>query len=402
MNSLDNKNNPYDVLKSQLIDRLSKVYLSMKSSNIVIWGTGAYGKWLLSFMTLLGTNKKVCCFCDSFHDDSKLYYIENIPVYSPSKCASLFHSAVFIIASDYYEEILNSISKSSYSDIDTFVLDYDNKMLEKQLIYYTNPPDPKRVVGFNYTWFPIYKKAQKSRELKKMLDYIDANLADQESRDIIHNRCNTFLTGDLTYIDRNVINRHTYFSQEFYSISKDEILFDCGAFTGDTIEDFVSFTNKKYKKIVAFEPDEKNLVKLKSLVEKENLPNVEISQSATGKKNGKISFLVTGNMVAKVVNSENGSKSNNMSTVDLIKLDNLIDYHPTLIKMDIEGAELDSLIGATQIIKTQKPKLAICIYHMPFDFYEIPKFLKSLVPEYKFKVRQHEPGFCETVLYAYI
>ncbi|MDY5995315.1 MAG: hypothetical protein SPJ14_08810, partial [Succinivibrio sp.] len=130
MNSLDNKNNPYDVLKSQLIDRLSKVYLSMKSSNIVIWGTGAYGKWLLSFMTLLGTNKKVCCFCDSFHDDSKLDYIENIPVYSPSKCASLFHSAVFIIASDYYEERLNSISKSSYSDIDTFVLDYDNKMLE--------------------------------------------------------------------------------------------------------------------------------------------------------------------------------------------------------------------------------------------------------------------------------
>lgn len=402
MNSLDNKNNPYDVLKSQLIDRLSKVYLSMKSSNIVIWGTGAYGKWLLSFMTLLGTNKKVCCFCDSFHDDSKLDYIENIPVYSPSKCASLFHSAVFIIASDYYEEILNSISKSSYSDIDTFVLDYDNKMLEKQLIYYTNPPDPKRVVGFNYTWFPIYEKAQKSRELKKMLDFIDANLADQESRDIIHNRCNSFLSGDLSYIDRNVINRHTYFSQEFYSISNEEVLFDCGAFTGDTIEDFVSFTNNKYKKIVAFEPDSKNLVKLKSLVEKENLQNIEISQAATGKENGKISFLVTGNMGAKVVNSEEASKSNNMSTVDLIKLDNLIDYHPTLIKMDIEGAELDSLIGATQIIKTQKPKLAICIYHMPFDFYEIPKFLKSLVPEYKFKVRQHEPGFCETVLYAYV
>lgn len=393
-----NLESPRDVLKEQLIEKLSKVYLSFDSSKLVIWGTGAYGKWLLSFLTLLGINKKVCCFCDSFHDDTKSDCIENIPVYSPIKCSSLYHDAKFIIASDFYEEILNSISKSSYSDIDTFVLDYDNKMLEKQLIYYTNPPDPKRVVGFNYTWFPIYEKAQKSRELKKMLDYIDANLADQESRDIIHNRCNTFLTGDLSYIDKNEINSHSYFSQDFYPISSDEVLFDCGAFTGDTIEDFVTFTNKKYKKIVAFEPDEKNVKRLNAFVNNK-IENVVVIQKATGDKNGKVSFLNHGNMFSKTVDVKDSSDE---LSVDIVRLDNYIDYHPTLIKMDIEGAELDSLIGATQIIKTQKPKLAICIYHMPFDFYEIPKFLKSLVPEYKFKVRQHEPGFCETVLYAYL
>lgn len=395
------KNNfetPRDVLKAQLIDRLGKVYLSMKSSNIVIWGTGAYGKWLLSFLTLLGINKKVCCFCDSFHDDSNLDYIENIPVFSPSKSASLFHSATFIIASDYYEEILNSISKSPYSDIDTFVLDHDNKMLEKQLIYYTNPPDPIRVVGFNYTWFHVYDEADKSKKLKKMLDYTDANLADQESRDIIHNRCKTFLTGDLSYIDKNEINSHSYFSQDFYPIISDEVLFDCGAFTGDTIEDFVTFTNKKYKKIVAFEPDEKNVKRLNAFINNK-IENVVVIQKATGDKNGKVAFLNNGNMFSKTVDVKDSSDE---LSVDIVRLDNYIDYHPTLIKMDIEGAELDSLIGATQIIKTLKPKLAICIYHMPFDFYEIPKFLKSLVPEYKFKVRQHESGFCETVLYAYI
>ena len=395
------KNNfetPRDVLKAQLIDRLGKVYLSMKSSNIVIWGTGAYGKWLLSFLTLLGINKKVCCFCDSFHDDSNLDYIENIPVFSPSKSASLFHSATFIIASDYYEEILNSISKSPYSDIDTFVLDHDNKMLEKQLIYYTNPPDPIRVVGFNYTWFHVYDEADKSKKLKKMLDYTDANLADQESRDIIHNRCKPFLTGDLSYIDKNEINSHSYFSQDFYPISSDEVLFDCGAFTGDTIEDFVTFTNKKYKKIVAFEPDEKNVKRLNAFINNK-IENVVVIQKATGDKNGKVAFLNNGNMFSKTVDVKDSSDE---LSVDIVRLDNYIDYHPTLIKMDIEGAELDSLIGATQIIKTLKPKLAICIYHMPFDFYEIPKFLKSLVPEYKFKVRQHESGFCETFLYAYI
>lgn len=393
-----NLESPRDVLKEQLIEKLSKVYLSFDSSKLVILGTGAYGKWLLSFLTLLGINKKVCCFCDSFHDDTKSDYIENIPVYSPIKCSSLYHDAKFIIASDFYEEILNSISNSSYSDIDTFVLDHDNKMLEKQIIYYTNPPDPIRVVGFNYTWFPVYAEADKSNKLKMMLDYIDANLADQESRDIIHNRCKTFLTGDLSYIDKNEINSHSYFSQDFYPISSDEVLFDCGAFTGDTIEDFVTFTNKKYKKIVAFEPDEKNVKRLNAFVNNK-IENVVVIQKATGDKNGKVSFLNNGNMSSKTVDVKDSSDE---LSVDIVRLDNYIDYHPTLIKMDIEGAELDSLIGATQIIKTQKPKLAICIYHMPFDFYEIPKFLKSLVPEYKFKVRQHEPGFCGTVLYAYL
>lgn len=333
------KNNfeiPRDVLKAQLIDRLGKVYLSMKSSNIVIWGTGAYGKWLLSFLTLLGINKKVCCFCDSFHDDSNLDYIENIPVFSPSKSASLFHSATFIIASDYYEEILNSISKSPYSDIDTFVLDHDNKMLEKQLIYYTNPPDPIRVVGFNYTWFHVYDEADKSKKLKKMLDYTDANLADQESRDIIHNRCKTFLTGDLSYIDKNEINSHSYFSQDFYPISSDEVLFDCGAFTGDTIEDFVTFTNKKYKKIVAFEPDEKNVKRLNAFINNK-IENVVVIQKATGDKNGKVAFLNNGNMFSKTVDVKDSSDE---LSVDIVRLDNYIDYHPTLIKMDIEGLNL--------------------------------------------------------------
>ena len=74
----------------------------------------------------------------------------------------------------------------------------------------------------------------------------------------------------------------------------------------------------------------------------------------------------------------------------------------TIIKMDVEGFEFETLKGAETIIRSLKPKLAICIYHKTLDFYEIPLYLKSLVPEYKFKVRQHEPGFCETVLYAYL
>ena len=68
--------------------------------------------------------------------------------------------------------------------------------------------------------------------------------------------------------------------------------------------------------------------------------------------------------------------------------------------MDIEGAELDTLIGAEKTIKQNKPKLAVCIYHKIEDIITIPKYLHSIVPEYTFSVRQHSNSLLETVLYA--
>ncbi len=68
--------------------------------------------------------------------------------------------------------------------------------------------------------------------------------------------------------------------------------------------------------------------------------------------------------------------------------------------MDIEGAELNALKGCEKIIKRYQPKLAICIYHRNEDFIEIPKYILSIVPEYKLYMRHHNISGTETVLYA--
>ncbi len=70
------------------------------------------------------------------------------------------------------------------------------------------------------------------------------------------------------------------------------------------------------------------------------------------------------------------------------------------IKMDIEGSEMEALKGAEKIILRNKPKLAICIYHKAADYYQIPLYLQTLVPEYKFYVRHHFYGYSETALNA--
>lgn len=68
--------------------------------------------------------------------------------------------------------------------------------------------------------------------------------------------------------------------------------------------------------------------------------------------------------------------------------------------MDIEGAELQALKGAENIIRRYRPKLAICIYHKPEDLYEIPQFIKSCHSDYKFYIRHYTDIFSELVLYA--
>ena len=88
--------------------------------------------------------------------------------------------------------------------------------------------------------------------------------------------------------------------------------------------------------------------------------------------------------------------------VDDLVSDGAIKEKVTYVKMDIEGAELDALHGMEKMIKRDKPKLAISIYHKPEDFWEIPLFIYKMVPEYNFILRHHHHRMHETILYAYL
>jgi FkbM family methyltransferase len=72
----------------------------------------------------------------------------------------------------------------------------------------------------------------------------------------------------------------------------------------------------------------------------------------------------------------------------------------SFITLDVEGAEMEILQSIEDIIKSNKPKLAISIYHKPEDVFKIPLFIHSIVPEYKLYIRHHTNWFWETVLYA--
>jgi FkbM family methyltransferase len=70
------------------------------------------------------------------------------------------------------------------------------------------------------------------------------------------------------------------------------------------------------------------------------------------------------------------------------------------IKMDIEGAEMNALEGASKTIKKFKPKLAIALYHSVDDFERIPVLIKEMVPEYKFYFSHCSINAEESILFA--
>jgi len=89
------------------------------------------------------------------------------------------------------------------------------------------------------------------------------------------------------------------------------------------------------------------------------------------------------------------------SEIKCASLDELFaDAYPTYIKMDIEGAEMDALTGASRIIRDSSPVLAICVYHRIDHLWKLPLLLRSLSDKYTFFLRPHADACWDLVCYA--
>ena len=87
-------------------------------------------------------------------------------------------------------------------------------------------------------------------------------------------------------------------------------------------------------------------------------------------------------------------------SVEVESIDYFVKEPVTFIKLDVEGAEYQALLGAEHTIASYKPKLAICTYHKLEDIWELPSLIHEMNPEYRFYLRHYSFAENETVLYA--
>lgn len=185
-----------------------------------------------------------------------------------------------------------------------------------------------------------------------------------------------------------------YFSPDFMRWEDEEILIDAGCLDLSSSLLFKQYCNH-VKKVYAFEPDPKNYQICVARKEENACLEVEILPFGVWSEQSELQFDASNDGSSHVC-------SDGSIHIPVMPIDKIVDPEDkiTLIKMDVEGAELEGLKGAQETIRRNKPKLAICIYHKPQDMVEIPLYIKTLVPEYKLYVRHHSNAASETVLYA--
>lgn len=187
-----------------------------------------------------------------------------------------------------------------------------------------------------------------------------------------------------------------YFEPDLISLDATTYMADCGAFDGDSLKAFL-IKNKNFRAYRGFEPDPLNFAKLHDYTKRlpaSIMSRIHIENCALGSETGNVRFSSGAGVASSC--AEDGDLNVPLRTLDEF----FMDAHPTLIKMDIEGAELDALKGATCIMQKSRPTLAISSYHHVSDLWKIPALIHEIEPSYSLHLRRYAEDCWETIIYA--
>ena len=172
-------------------------------------------------------------------------------------------------------------------------------------------------------------------------------------------------------------------------------MIDGGAFTGDTIQAVVA-RGLQVAAIAAFEPDLGNFKKLSQTVSEgsDHLGDVSLLPCGLGKETAVVRF-------AEGQGAGSALNSGGETFIQVVALDEVVpNFAPTFIKLDIEGAEPDALLGAANLIARFQPALAVCVYHKPEHLWVIPRLMRQLMPRCSLALRYHQFNGFDVVAYA--
>ena len=232
---------------------------------------------------------------------------------------------------------------------------------------------------------------------RDILERIYAELGDDESRLSFASVIKGLLTGEVDWLRPPVCPEYQHPAT---LPAPGDVVIDAGLFDSTVLRRFALAVGPQGH-VYGFEPEPANFVSVqKTLAHYGDPGNVTLVQKGLYSSRGTMlisdagpsgTLLATNDDVAaspcEVVNVDGFAEEYKLSRLDLLK-------------MDIEGAELDALRGAAASLRRWRPKLHICAYHHIDDIVDIPLLIREIVPEYRFHFTAHVPYLNECVYYA--
>jgi FkbM family methyltransferase len=353
--------------------------LQAHQHRVVLYGCGTLGKRAVDLLREIDVNP--LAFCDS--DPARWgTNVSGLPVLSPADAAEQFAiNAVFFVTIwndlHWYRDTLTKLTSLGCTSVSSYApifWRFGNRFMELRLL---NEPAHR-----------LYHHLDQVLEAENLW-------ADTESLTSYRSNIVWRAKGDPSYLPYPA-PQNTYFPPDIFKAIPEEVFIDCGAFDGHTIRLMHSLVGSNFKAIHSIEADSISMQKLCAYVSTlpaETAKKIHILDCAVGAERSILRFSMNGNPTSKVdsVGTE----------VQCIPLDELFAEEPvTLIKMDIEGAEYDALLGARKIIERDHPVLAICVYHTQSDIWRIPLLVRSIDPNYTFFLRSYYGDGLQAVLYA--
>ena len=239
---------------------------------------------------------------------------------------------------------------------------YALKDLISQFIYF-NP------IYFRTRGQEIYEYAKDHREnFIRLFDMLE----DELSKEVLYEVLRVAITNGIYTLPQGRQERKYW---DCYAHINDECWVNCGSASGDTILKYL-VSGYEFNTIYAFEGDCQIYTQLCEVI-------------------GELPERIKDRII--LTNEYIGTEKSKNNFDALFK-----DKKVTLINMDIEGAEMSVLRGADEIIKTQRPVLAICAYHKASDLLDIPNYINRTCKDYLFYLRKYigyEPGALNEYVY---
>lgn len=377
--------NSYDVNKRKFITCLSDIPYN---SCCAIYGSGNAGKNLYKLITLYRADVDILFFLDSKKSKGKF---EGLEIVHYKDFLDRSDNVIVLIASQFWYEIEKNLLEchfSNYLNIPGRFL-YDN-IFDVIKSEYIKPVDN--------TCFPLCFDGNENNIITEKLKQVEALLTTENEKKLYR----TITCQGLSPRECMLSIIGYYFSKkpgiQYFDYINPAIIknmIEGGVYNGrETMDFFDNFPEGLC--IHGFEPNKQVLVNgdyYKRLLKKNfvHVPKGLWNKEAT------LFFDICGS-------SSHLTDKKTDASVEVTSIDHYVKSHDIdnidFIKLDIEGAELETLEGARNTIEKCRPQLAVCIYHKQSDFYEIPLYLNAILDNYHFHLNHYTATPYESVWYA--